>query len=390
MKNINKIFMAVIAMALLFASCEKEELSNQAEVPQPKTINSEEIAANVAQLLQEEAILNEMVAHFGENKHGGSLESILEMTAPQNEGVKAKKELTKIVEVSKALNAKAEKTGVVEIPELWFYTPEKAFKSTEILVACVPEGDEESWEKVTAYDLDGNVVYLDPKTEPSVPVIVVELDGMESLKLQVELMNKELQAAGLQKKGALLSASFKAAEGGLETTKIEKISLNDVQEPWVKGDAEVYAITSGLRGNVSSQTSEKEAQIAIIALPYLDKSDNDYFPNQVILFWDDYDYKAANIHLYEKDSGYNYKELTAIIIDGVFQIVGTLTVEPWVSALGQVASAVVRAMPDEWYTDDDDYLDSFYTLEKDRAYTNYYGAARNARVTLKPYFIPEN
>ena len=46
-------------------------------------------------------------------------------------------------------------------------------------------------------------------------------------------------------------------------------------------------------------------------------------------------------------------------------------------------------MPDEWFSDDDDYVDVFYTLEKDKSYVNYMGASRNAKITLVPYVIPE-
>ena len=47
-------------------------------------------------------------------------------------------------------------------------------------------------------------------------------------------------------------------------------------------------------------------------------------------------------------------------------------------------------MPSEWFTDDDDYVDSFYTIEKNKPYTNYYGAAGNAKVNLRPFTLLEN
>lgn len=125
-------------------------------------------------------------------------------------------------------------------------------------------------------------------------------------------------------------------------------------------------------------------------MPYLDKDKNDYYPNQILLFWDDYAYQAANIQLYEQDSNYNYKELVKIIVDGVFEITGILTAEPWLVALGKIASAIVDVMPDAWYTDNDDYVDSFYTIEKNKSYSNYYGAAGNAKVSMAPFFVANN
>lgn len=44
-------------------------------------------------------------------------------------------------------------------------------------------------------------------------------------------------------------------------------------------------------------------------------------------------------------------------------------------------------MPSGWFANDDDYVDSFYTLEKGRYYTGYLGAARNATLSLAPYTL---
>ncbi len=381
----NKILLAIMAMMVIFSSCEKDELKRDVKNSQPETISSEEIAINVANLLKEKAVLNDVVANLKENENGGSLESILELTAPEKDGVKAKQTLTGIVERAKILNNRAEETGVVKCPELWMFKPEKSFKSTDVLVACVPEGDEDEWEKITAYDSEGNVVFLDPEVEPDVPVIVVELNGRESMRLTVGLMNKELRKYGLQTRRSEFYPPFKSA-GGLETTKLKKVSLKKDKEPWIKGKAEIFAITSGLRGNENI----KEPEIAIVEMPYIKNQNIEYYPNQIVLFWDDYDYAAANIQFYEHDSGYNYKELVSIIVGGVFEITGVITGEIWVSALGIVASAIIMAMPDQWFTDDDDYLDSFYTIEKNKTYINYYGAGNNAKVTLEPYFVPAN
>ncbi len=293
--------------------------------------------------------------------------------------------LETIVGQSEEVNSKAEETGIVQIPELWLYKPDRDFNPDEVLISYAPEGDEKGWEKIKAFDLSGNIVYLDPIEKPDMPVIVVELNGMESLKLRVELMNKELRALGLQKRASLTNIQLKSANG-LETTKIDQISLQDDKEPWIKGEAEIYAITSGIRGNENN----KEAEIQIVAMPYLDYDNEEYYPNQIIFFWDDYAYKAANIQLYEQDSNYNYKDLVQIIAEGVFEITGILTGYTWVGALGKVASAIIEVMPDEWYTDDDDYVDSFYTIEKDQTYSNYSGAGANAKVSLSPYFVEDN
>jgi len=384
MKKWYRLLMAILVIALIFSSCQEDEIENKQLQDQEITqLNREEIATNLVDLFQDEVILNDMVSFFEANKFGASLETIINNTNPTEKAVSAKKSLQRIIQQSNKLNERAEETGIVQIPELWMFQPEKEYQPSDVLVAFVPKEDEKDWTKIKSFNLKGEEVYLDPEVEPERPVIIVELNGLESLKLRVDHMNEELQSYGLQEK---MSENKIRLKSGLETTKIEKIRLNDDKEPWIKGAAEIYAITSGVRGDSNS----KEAEIAIVAMPYLDYKDENYYPNQIILFWDDYSYQAANIQLYEQDSNYNYKELVGIIVDGVFEITGILTAEPWVSALGKIASAIIQAMPDNWYSDDDDYVDSYYTVMKDQSYTNYYGAANNAKITMKPFFISEN
>lgn len=251
----------------------------------------------------------------------------------------------------------------IEIPELWLQKPNnKSVNYADLLVSFAPEGDEKSWTKIEAYTLDGETVFLDVKDIPSVPVLVIETKGYETLKAEVDYMNKQLQTAGLQNnrfKSAKMDLSPSSkANAGLETTKLDKIRLNNDEEPWISGAAEVYAITSGIKNN------SNEAEVKIIPMYYLDYEGTTYYPNQILLFWDDYKYQAANIQLFEKDDNYNFKQLVTIIVDGIFQIVGTVSGQPWVNVLGQVAGAILQAMPDEWYTNNDDYVDSLYTIQK--------------------------
>ena len=60
---------------------------------------------------------------------------------------------------------------------------------------------------------------------------------------------------------------------------------------------------------------------------------------------------------------------------------------PGYAVIGQVATAILQAMPANWFSNDDDYIDSFYTLEKGRYYTGYRGAASNATISLAPYTL---
>jgi hypothetical protein len=60
---------------------------------------------------------------------------------------------------------------------------------------------------------------------------------------------------------------------------------------------------------------------------------------------------------------------------------------PSYAVIGQVATAILQAMPAGWFSNDDDYVDSFYTIERGRTYDNHRGAANNATVTLSPYLL---
>ncbi|MCG8412339.1 MAG: DUF3103 domain-containing protein [Bacteroidales bacterium] len=380
MKKTNQFVLWFAILAMTIVSCAKDEDQNLNLNQENSSVNSEKIAKNIVKLMQNNEAKTTLITYLKENKFGASLETVLNQVDTDQT---SKQALFESVSRANELNKLADETGVIEIPELWMYQP-LTKKASEALVAYVPKGDEKDWEQIKAFDQDGNVVYLDPNKEPDVPVIVVELNGMETLKARVDKMNEELRAAGLQTKNS--DAVRLKNQKGLETTKIEKISLRDDKEPWIKGAAEIYAITSGIKGTIQ----DKKAEIAIVAMPYLDYAETTYTPNQVILFWNDYAYQAANIQLYEQDSNYNYKQLVSIIVNGVFEIAGLLSGEPWVSALGKIASAIVKVMPDKWYTDDDDYVDSYYTIMKNKEYINYNAAGNNAKATLKPLFIPAN
>jgi len=72
----------------------------------------------------------------------------------------------------------------------------------------------------------------------------------------------------------------------------------------------------------------------------------------------------------------------------------THTVIVRASAVNDAALAKTLAQVRPWslmvvVVNDDDYVDSFYTLEKGRTYVDYPGAAKNATVSLSPYRLLE-
>ena len=265
--------------------------------------------------------------------------------------------------------------GSLKATEFWMLNKNSDFNPKDVWFALSPEDiDEKDMDEITVYDIDGNTHQISALEQPAKAVIVIENNGYEALKLRVNAMNKFLKSQNFQiDRTAELGI---AAEGDIEVSRLTSIHLKDDKEPWILGAAEVYAVTSGLRDD------ENAAQIQIIPMTYLDYKETTYNANQIMLYWDDYAYEAANIQFFEQDSNTSYKELTQNIVNTVGEQAGELSQEPWVSALSSLANVIVAALPDQWFTNDDDEVDYFYAIEK-KDYTDYSGAAGNATISIK-------
>ncbi len=257
--------------------------------------------------------------------------------------------------------------------EVRLWTPTSTSKGnldvTNMLIAYEPAGSEKTWKSVEAYDRFGNVYRLDPKTPPAMPILIAGINGREDLRAGMNLLQQAIRIKG-----------WNAPETSLEATKITKVQLKDTQEPWILGKAEVYALISGL------DPLEAKPAIHLIDMPYLAYSNTEYKPNQIAILWGAFRFGAANLQLFEHDDNYNYQDLVNAIITGVEK--SLITFKPEYATIATIAGAIVKAMPSSFFTNDDDYVDSFYTLEKGKTYTNYIGAASNATVTLEPYTLP--
>lgn len=260
---------------------------------------------------------------------------------------------------------------IASVLEIRLAFPEMGLaRGDKFLVAYVPGGEEKDWESIEAFDTKGNIHQLDPQTPPQHQVIVVGLNARKDMRAGLALLNERLREAGLQPQSTETTS--------LEVSKITHIRVDDDGEAWVKGDAEVYAMVNGIAPTTSS------ASVLAEELPYLDDEDEDYYPNQVLIVWDNYRYNAANINFYEHDDDTNYQEIALGIIDAIGQISTDY------QYITQIASQIIQLMPANWWTDDDDYVDVFYTLEKGVTYTDYKGVSNNVKFTLVPYTISGN
>jgi hypothetical protein len=68
---------------------------------------------------------------------------------------------------------------------------------------------------------------------------------------------------------------------------------------------------------------------------------------------------------------------------------GGLFNEPEVAALAEIASRILQVMLSGWFSDDDDYVDSLYTVEKFESASRS-GAGANVTASYIPYELPTN
>lgn len=236
-------------------------------------------------------------------------------------------------------------------------------RGTAPLVAASTTDDDAT--TVTAYDHAGRRVALPADRVPARPVYLVEVDTATALAKGSEVLRSTLARRGL-------APAVAAAASGYWATQLTSIRLEDDKEPWHKGGAEIFTITAGfgLDGKVKVDT---------VQLPYLDDDGKTYYPNQLLVHFSDYKYNLADIVMMEEDGGTNYRDLALALAQALLTIVDGGAYIPLVNA-------ILNALPDSWWTDDPDYVDSWYTLATTTSGT-LRGAAGNGTMTVTPYWV---
>lgn len=244
--------------------------------------------------------------------------------------------------------------------------------ATPWVAAAVTDDDDRT---VTAYDSQGRAHQLDARTAPATqPVYVVDIDSTKALAAGLDVVRKELAKAGIASAAPTNTLSATAATAGFWTTKITAVHLNDDEEPWVKGDAEIYTLVSGFG-------QDGKVRVDPVDMPYLDSDGTVYRPNQILVNWSNYKYNLADAVMMEEDGSTNYRDLAKAIATVLLTITDQGAYVPLVNA-------ILDAMPDDWWTDDPDYVDSWYTLAQQSQGT-LYGARGNGYLTVQPYFVQQ-
>ena len=68
------------------------------------------------------------------------------------------------------------------------------------------------------------------------------------------------------------------ATAGFPATKVDSVRLNDDEESWVEGDAEIFALVSGFG-------ADGKVAVDSVDMPYLDNDGTTYYPNQILVNW---------------------------------------------------------------------------------------------------------
>ncbi|BAU82490.1 hypothetical protein SLA_1552 [Streptomyces laurentii] len=244
---------------------------------------------------------------------------------------------------------------------------------------------------VTAYDSQGVAHQLSADKAPTRPVYVIDVDGDKALAAGLDVMREEFNKAGVPSAGpgavnttpqsqaqvpaAKQPAGVAAvATAGYWSTKITAVHLNNDEEPWIKGGAEIYSLVSGfgLDGKV---------RVDPVTMPYIKDDGVVYRPNQLLVNWSSYKYNLADVVMMEEDGSTNYRDLAKAVAG----ILLTITDQ---GAYIPLVNAILDAIPDSWWTDDPDYVESWYTLAQQSKGT-LYGARGNGYMTVEPYFVQQ-
>ncbi len=251
------------------------------------------------------------------------------------------------------------------------------------LFAFAPDGDDKEWQAIEAYDVHGKRHLLDVYALPQQPVFVVELNGKATLKEGLAVMRSTFAKANLDTNKLAKSLKQVAASqtAPISTTVLTNIHLKNDEEPWISGAAEVYAIVTGV------SPSRDKPVLDIMEMPYLDYDGTTYHPNQILIHWERYRWQAADILLMEHDDGTNYKTLASALLKAAEAIMRLIPDVSSYAVIPQITNGVLQAMPDSWFTNDDDYVDVFYTLFEGQTYHYRSGASNNATATFTPLVI---
>jgi hypothetical protein len=233
------------------------------------------------------------------------------------------------------------------------------------LVTAAPTDD--NLTSVLAYQPAGGTILLDTASVPTQPVLVVEVDVAKALPMGAQLMTETFAAQGIRPASAGVTPT-----AGYWANMVNAVRLSDDKEPWIKGDAEIFSVVGGFG-------LDGKAKADVVQMPYLNNDGTTYYPGQLIVHYSNYKYNLADVVMMEDDGDTNYLQLAQAITTALLTIIDA-------GAYAPLVNAILAAMPNSWWTDDPDYVDSWYTLATTTSGRRN-GAAANGWMDLSPYWV---
>lgn len=369
------LLMSVIATGVLMFASAVSVQATPAEAGDVHAV-ADASARDVAAWLGQPDLAGPLVQALGAGPEGGvPLAAVMAQSDPRGNSVAARTLSAREGLVRHYKGLPAQDRGLLRVRS--FIPAGQTLSSVapaDLWVAVLPKGDDRRWSSLVAYDRHGRQHLLDAQVAPAFPVLIVDIDTGQAVQEGMALINAGLQARGLQSADRIEPAAD--GQASLDVTRLDRIRLADDAEPWALGGAEVFAVVSGL------QIGKAEPEMATVSLPYLDHDKTEYTPGQPLVIWGNYRFDTANVQLFEDDGDTNYQALLVALTDGVKLALGAFA--PEYAVIADIGGAILKAMPSSWFTNDTDYLDSFYLLQRGQTYTGRMGAANNAQVTLSP------
>jgi hypothetical protein len=256
----------------------------------------------------------------------------------------------------------------------------------ELVFLFVPDENENELEELKGFDRQGQEITLATDRIPDYQVVTLSHleDRVGAPSLDVDMPNRFYPAVGGNQLADDTGTTYENAH------MLERIRFADVHEPWFKGAAEVYLIVTFFD---KSGTGNSE----IVELPNVDKADQDYYVRKIIHGWPKNKYQIVDLGFFEQDSNYNYRQLTEIVVTAASTVTAMVldpsgTSAAVASLVSKVLLQVTKALPESFWTDDDDFMDSINTVEKYAGENGdlRFGVGSNVDVDLTLYQLKYN
>jgi hypothetical protein len=240
---------------------------------------------------------------------------------------------------------------------------------------------------VVAYDSEGKERHFTLENVPNVPMLIVESDSAAAVRAGMTVMNGVLRESGMQTEAGAGSSS-RAPGAEEQLTMLKNIRLEVDHEPNIQGDAEIFAIVSGVSPDGKPQLVTKD-------MPWLDHDKRWYKPGMDLINWTDYGTNYVNVQLFEEDGDTNFKDLAVAVTRSVGSVATLISPAAppalIVAGVTRIAGEIISAMDAKWFKNDADYVDSFYVIERGGNYGSekapLVGARGEARMVLSPHEV---